>query len=145
MLREAFGLTVVVLLLLAGCASDLTSAVMPGVELAGYHSFYVRRQPSDDRDLAGLIADTLKARGLAASSGVGPPPTDVAVLVAYDVHWAWDVSSYPLSLRIDLRDARTNVLLASATSYRSSLLRKAPKDMVDEVVAAIFSGAGKGG
>src|SRR5262245_42513081 len=134
------GLTLALLLSGAGCSYDLTSAVMPGVALATYRSFYVRQQPKDDRNLASMIAESLRSRGLAASDGLGAPPRDADVVVLYDVHWAWDVSSYPLSLRIDLRDARSNALLASATSYRSSLLRKSPKEMVDEVVAAIFSG-----
>lgn len=125
---------------LAGCSYDLTAARMPGVDLSAYRSFYVRRQVSDERSIAGLITSQLEDRGLQAATGVGPPPSQAQVLVVYEDVWAWDLttSSYLMTLRIDLRDPATNVLLASATSYRSSLARKSPKETVAAVVDAVL-------
>lgn len=128
------------LALLAGCSYDLSATRVPGVDLSAYRDFYVRQQPRDERSIAGLIAAQLDSRGLRASSGVGPAPAAAQVLVVYEDVWAWDFTggSYLMTLRLDLRDPATNVLLASATSYRSSLARKGPKETVAEVVEAVF-------
>jgi len=45
---------------------------------------------------------------------------------------------YMLQLDVQLRDPRTQTVIASATSFRPSLQRVAPEKMVEEVLNEIF-------
>jgi hypothetical protein len=133
------GCIVVLLIATAGCSTDLSSAVMPGVRLASYKSAYVACHPGDDANLCGLIAAQLARRGLTAvTSSEADQSRKADVLVTYEDRWTWDITMYLLTLRIDVRDPRTNVLLATSRVYRTSLARQGPADMVQEAVTALF-------
>ena len=124
---------------LSGCATDLSSAVMPGVQVPELSPVYVVCNPQENADICALIAAFLEGHGIRASRGDADaiPPTAVAV-VTYEDRWMWDGLLYLLTLRVDLRDPKTNVLLATARSFRTSLARKTPTTVVRQVVGALF-------
>jgi hypothetical protein len=132
------------LIALSGCSTDLSSAVMPGVHLPDSHRAYVICNPQEDAGICALIATDLQKHGLTATYGTGAErPEDADVLATYEDRWTWDIVPYLLTLRIDLRDPQTNVLLATARTYRTSLARKTPATMVGEVVDALFTSRGQ--
>jgi hypothetical protein len=55
----------------------------------------------------------------------------------------WDITLYLLELTVTFRDANTGYPLAVGNSYHTSLTRKSPEEMVDEVITNIFQ-ASKG-
>ena len=136
LIRFVFACTAV--LLVSGCAK-LTASVPPGTELSKLRSFYVVRLPPDNRGINQLIRDDLATRGLEATTGPeSARPHAPDVIVTYEDRWMWDITMYMLSLNITFRHPETNTLLASGQSYRPSLERKEPHEMVKEVLDEIF-------
>jgi len=136
--RGRFFLVAATLLLAFGCAK-LTATVPAGAELGKLKSFYVVRHERDGRGINELIRDDLASRGVTVTTGSEPArPKPVDAIVTYEDHWQWDVTMYMLSLNISVRDGASNALLASGQSYRPSLVRIAPREMVKEVLDEIF-------
>lgn len=128
-------------ILLTGCANtELISEVDPQVDISQMKSFHVVKFEKDNRGIEKLIADRLNASGLQATSGPEKiPEKPVQVIVEYQDKWMWDITMYMLELNIDFRDPETNYKFASGRSYRTSLVRKSPDEMVEEVLNDIFS------
>ena len=96
----------------------------------------------DQTRIAGMIADRLRESGFEATSGhPDKAPSGVQAIVSYEDDWVYDFSLYLLELRIDFRDPKTNELLAFGQSYHSSLDRKPPEFIVDEIVTTILAGS----
>ena len=128
------------LLLTAGCSQQLSGAAEPGVNIAQYHSFYVAREK--ENDVTNAIQKDLAGRGLTAAQGLEstvPPAADCKVL-AQD-KWMWDITMYPLEIKVDFVNPKTGALLASGRSYRTSMVRKSPEEMVKEIFDKIFASA----
>ena len=128
------------LAMISGCVNtSLTSDVDPSADLTNLQSFYVVRLPADERGIEKIIESELNAMGKHAISGSDPePPSPVDAVVTYEDKWMWDITMYMLELEIDLRDPDTNYEFATGRSYRTSLARKKPEEMVREVLANIF-------
>lgn len=127
-----------------GCSTDQSGAVMPGVRLTDLRRVLVECRPQDDAGLCELLARDLRGRGWAVeTSGSGESGrAQVDAVVSYEDRWMWDVSMYLLTLRLDVRDPRTNVLLATAHVYRTSLARSTPEEMVRRAVDSLFAAQG---
>lgn len=129
-------------LFLLGCASrihSLDSRITPNINLHAYKTFYVVQHAKDTRHLDKIIRDQMRGIGLKAESGpAGSKPPGMDVIVTYEDRWTWDVTMYLLSLSIDLRDSRNDLLLATGKSYRFSFARKPPEFMAREILEAIF-------
>lgn len=133
--------TLLVLPGLLGCSyTHLYGETMRGVDLKTRGRMYVVHQPEDKQSLNSMISSRLEQEGFDATTlGYATVvPHDADVLVTYEDHWQWDMSMYLITLRIDFRDPVTNELLASGQSYRTSLDRKPPEFMVDEIITAMF-------
>jgi len=127
-------------LILSGCSSqNLRADVDPSSDVAEMTSFYVQRLPSDTRGVEKLIAADLLRRGKRVSHGEAlTPDADVDAIVTYVDQWMWDITMYMLELRIEIRDPETSYVLASGQSFRTSLVRKDPEGMVEEVITEIM-------
>ena len=66
------------------------------------------------------------------------PPAPVDAIVTYQDKWRWDLSMYMLQLDIQIRDPQTRMLLANGQTMRTSLIRKTPEGMVEEVLTEVF-------
>ena len=128
------------LVIISGCVNtELIADIDPTADLSTLQSFYVARFPSDDRGIETMIAAELTSMGKSAKSGHEPkPPAPVDAVVTYEDKWMWDLTMYMLELSIDLRDTETNYKFANARSYRTSLARKSPEEMVKEVLGKLF-------
>lgn len=134
------------LVLISGCVNtELVADIDPSADLVALQSFYVAKFPSDDKGIEAMIAAELNAMGKDATSGVDPKPAaPVDAVVTYVDKWMWDITMYLIELTIDLRDPKTNYRFATARSYRTSLARKSPEEMVKEVLGKFFENQAPG-
>ena len=148
MIRKTFlniSLLFVGALLVSGCAVNRATAnIEPTADLANIKSIYVIKFAPDGRGINNLIANKLKEMGYLVNTGVRAP-SDVDVIVTYKDKWMWDITMYMLELTITIRDPKTDFPLASGNSYHTSLTRKTPEEMVDEVINNIFKQGGPDG
>lgn len=150
--RTAAWCMLLLVAMLQGCAVNRDSAaVAPELDTSRLKTIYVVRSTQDERGVYIAIAERLRQMGRTVSTGPAtavPAATD-AVLI-YQAQWQWDLTMYLLELRVSLREPRTDVLLATATSYHTSATRKSTEEMAAEVLDNIFSrkataaGAGSG-
>jgi len=107
----------------------------------GRGTYFVERQPKDERDLAALIAERMRARGLKATAGeVGAGVPQVDYVVRYTDRWIWDMRMYLSDLRIELRDAKDQSIVGYGQSAQSSLkaMGKTHQDVVDAALDQLF-------
>ena len=129
------------LLFVSGCSNTATATLSPGADLSKVKSFYVVHQPNDTRDLQNLIRDRIVKEGFTATAGPELPQSSYKAdsVVTYVDRWMWDITMYLLELTVTLRDATNGFPLAVGNSYHTSLTRKSPEAMVDEVMTNIFN------
>lgn len=128
---------------MTGCAVNrATATVDPTARLDQMQTLQVKQLEGEDGTIRTLIAEKLRARGYAVTSGE-PMPGKVDAVVTYVDKWMWDLTMYLLELTITIRDPATDFPLASGNSYHTSLTRKSPTEMVDEVLGNIFKESGQ--
>ena len=122
-----------------GCATHLSRPMAPTPNLQQYKTFYVVQSDIDSRGIYKVIQNELTLLGKDVKTGPrSSMPTSVDAIVTYHDDWKWDLTWYLLNLLIQFRDPKTNVLLASAASFRTSLARTEPELMAREVLEAIL-------
>lgn len=135
-----------VLLSATGCAVNQTSAtVNPDLDLGKVKRFYVVKNDTDNRGTDKLIAERLVKLGYAATSGPQQPaPYNADLVATYTDKWMWDMTMYMLELSINFRTPDTGFPLATGHSLHTSLTRKSPEEMVEEVLDSILAKAKQG-
>jgi hypothetical protein len=124
--------------LLSGCAVNrATATVDPSADLAALKTLHVVKLPEENGGINVLIADKFRSRGYTVTTDT-EKRQDVDALVTYWDKWMWDITMYLLELTITVRDPKTDYPLATGNSFHTSLTRKSPKEMVEEVVDNIF-------
>ena len=123
-----------------GCSTvSVTSEVSPNADLTSLKSFYVVKVPNDDEGIDQMITSELTGMGYQAESGLdAKPPTEVDAILKYNDRWAWDMTMYMIELTVDIVDPVNHVPLANGRSFRTSLARKKPLEMVKEVLTEVF-------
>jgi hypothetical protein len=134
-------LLVTVTLLATGCANRATATVSPSSDLSALKTMHVKHFPSDNSGVNMEIADRLRSRGIVVTTGTAPQTGRLDAIVTYRDKWMWDITMYMLELTIDIRDPRTEAVLATGNSYHTSLTRLSQTAMVNEVVDNIFNSA----
>jgi hypothetical protein len=128
-----------ILPLLPGCATNLTSNLVPGASLDELGKIFVVRFEPDKRQLNSIIADKLALMGHPAVAGEADEvPNDIDTLVTYRDNWHWDITMYMIRINIQFRNRKTKELIASGESYRTSLARKNPEEMIYETLVEIL-------
>ncbi|MDH5515689.1 MAG: hypothetical protein OEY45_11085 [Gammaproteobacteria bacterium] len=123
------------LVLLHGCAvNKATATVDQTTDLSALKMFHVKKYSKDTRDTNVLIENKLTEMGFHISG----TETEVDAIVTYVDKWWWDITMYMLELTITLRDPGSDFPLATGHSLHTSLTRKSPEGMVDEVLTNIF-------
>ena len=129
----------VVTLLATGCANRATATVSPSSDLSALKTMYVKHYPSDNSGVDMEIADRLRSRGVAVTTGPAQPAGNFDAIVNYRDQWRWDITMYLLELTIDIRDPKTHALLATGNSHHTSLTRLSQTEMVNEVINNIYN------
>lgn len=136
-------LALATLLFASGCSNRATATLSPGADLTKLKTFYVVHQPKDTHGIHNLIRDRLVKEGLAATAGPesSQGSSSVDSVITYVDRWMWDITLYLLELTVTLRDSTNAFPIAVGNSYHTSLTRKSPEEMVDEVMTNIFNAA----
>lgn len=131
-----------VIFMFAACAAPkLEAKKMPGADLSPLKTVYVEKLTADERGIDQLIASQLTRMGFAVTNSVTASQVDA--IVTYQDRWMWDITMFMVQLSIQVRDGQTKMVLANGQSWRPSLERKSPEEMVEEVLTAIFKGVKK--
>ena len=125
-------------LLSTGCANHATGSVSPSANLLALKTMYVKHYPSDNSGVDEQIADKLRSKGVTVTVGSEASPSSVDAVVTYVDRWMWDITMYMLELTINIRDPKTDSLIATGNSLHTSLTRKSQTEMVDEVINSIY-------
>lgn len=139
MMRRIATLAALALLLgTAGCAVNRATATAdPSLRWEEIKSLHVKPLEGEDGSTRKLIVERFRASGFAVTTDPEPAARPDAV-VTYRDRWMWDITMYMLELTITLHDPRNNVAVATGNSLHTSLTRKSPKEMVDEVIDNIL-------
>jgi len=138
-MRKALFCAIVISFLVSGCITKLSSDLVPGASLDQIRDIYVVKFAPDKRNLHLLIADQLSLMGYRAKAGeTDEPPEGTRTVVTYQDNWQWDITNYMIKIRIQFRDAKDNTLIVSGESYRTSLARESPEDMIKETLEEIL-------
>jgi hypothetical protein len=131
-----------IILFMTGCSKAIIKSDSdPNTNLAELKKFYVQKLPADERGLEKIIAGKLNEFGFQATSGIDAAPADpVDVVVTYKDRWMWDITMYMLEINIEFHNPDSRFVFASGKSYRTSLVRKSPEEMIDEVLRDMFAG-----
>ncbi len=128
----------VLTLMTTGCTNRATANVSPSTDLSMLKTMYVKKIPADNNEVNVLIADKLRSKGVTVTTGTEAPPSNIDAVVTYVDKWMWDMTMYMLELTININDPKTNAQLATGNSLHTSLTRKSPPAMVDEVIDNIY-------
>jgi hypothetical protein len=125
--------------LLAGCVGTLSGQLTIPKEVAAKGVYFVERSPRDGRDLAAMIAERMRLRGLNAVTGPAPPP-DADYVVSYIDKWQWDMRMYLWDLRIEMRGAKDRSIVGFGESQQSSLkaMGKSFNDVIDASLDQLY-------
>lgn len=134
-------LALIAVLVSYGCSNRATAELAPGANLITLKTFYVVHQPKDGRQLNQMISDKLVMKGYSSTAGPELPKGSYKAdsVVTYVDRWMWDITMYLLELTITLREPVNGQPLAVGNSFHTSLTRKSPEEMIDEVLANIFN------
>jgi hypothetical protein len=99
----------------------------------------VVRLDADKRGIEKLISDRLNVMGYKATAGEKTAvPDDAEAIVTYQDKWMWDITMYMIELNVQVRQPKTDIAMATGHSLRTSLARKSPPEMVEEVLTDLF-------
>ncbi|HXA79702.1 MAG TPA: hypothetical protein VNV14_00410 [Opitutaceae bacterium] len=136
-MKKKFPLLVLTLLL-AACSS-LSVQKQAGTNLAGFKKIYVEHRLADGRGVDQLITQELSRLGYDASSGpLTMTPPDTEVVLTYVDEWNWDFTLYMIDLGVQVRDARSGQVLATAHYDHPAMGGKSPAGMVKAVIDPLF-------
>lgn len=139
---RVFSLLFLACLFVSGCAVNKATATLePSADFSNVKRFHVEKFDPDKRGIDELIVKKLESLGYEVQSGEAPKE-NADVLVTYVDKWMWDITMYMIELTINFRDPQNNFPMASGNSYHTSLTRKSPEEMVDEVISNLFTEIG---
>ncbi|TFH30263.1 MAG: hypothetical protein E4G97_05975 [Deltaproteobacteria bacterium] len=133
-------LVICALLVVQGCSVNRATATLaPGADLTRIRDVYVVKEAGDDHNIDELIKMQLTKSSYTATNGPELPlPYKADAVLTYVDKWMWDITMYMLELTVHVRDPETNTSLAVGNSFHTSLSRKSPEAMVEEVLNNIF-------
>jgi hypothetical protein len=142
--RFTRSLLVLLTLALSSCAGILQKQHVenaPGFDAKQISPTHVVKLPKDERGVHQLIVADLNRRGVTATTGTASErPASAKTYITYKDNWMWDITMYMLRLEIRVYDAKTNALLSTAMSERTSAVRKSPEGMIQEVLNMVHNG-----
>lgn len=130
---------VALFLSIAGCSSTIGGYIVPGESIDRNLVYKIEKNKTDERGLSEIILRQLKKKGLKVFIESSDTSKDYDVKIVYGGQWQWDMTWYLLNVDIRFYEKEPSLLLASAYSHRTSLVRKNPTEVVDEAISALFT------
>jgi len=136
-MKKCFPLLVLTLLL-AACSS-LSMHEQAGANLTHIKKIYVEHRLADGRGVDQLIVQELARLGYDASSGpLTMTPPDTEAILTYVDEWNWDFTLYMIDLDVQVRDARSGQVFATAHYDHPAMGGKSPSGMVQATIDPLF-------
>lgn len=143
MIRRLFAASTLLLALGAttGCAVNRASAsLMADADLSKVKTVYVVHAAPDNHQVDQELAKAFEKRGYTVTTGPAlTPPYPQDAVVTYVDKWMWDITLYMIELTVTVRSPASDYPLATGNSLHTSLTRKSPAEMADEVVGNIVA------
>jgi hypothetical protein len=126
---------------MTGCASNrATATLMADADLSKVKTLYIVHADADNHAVDQDLKAAFEKRGYAVTTGPAlKPPYPQDAVVTYIDKWFWDITMYELELTITMRNPVNDFPLATANSMHTSLTRKSPAEMADEVAGNIVA------
>jgi hypothetical protein len=124
-----------------GCAVNrATGTLMADADLSKVKTLYVVHQVNDKRGVDQDLKAAFEKRGYQVTTGPElKPPYPQDAVVTYVDKWFWDITMYMIELTVTVRSPVNDFPLATGNSLHTSLSRKSPPEMADEVVGNIVN------
>ncbi|MBE7537704.1 MAG: hypothetical protein HS122_04775 [Opitutaceae bacterium] len=143
--------TAVLLLFLAlglasGCSTNGSNAAFaPQFDRTKVKFVFVERRLADNNNVRDRFVDALRARGFTAEAGplTLMPEKGVDVVLVYEDYWEWNFGNHMVELRVQLRNPRTNELLAGSVLRRGAVFGKNTSEMVQAIVDDLFKNSSR--
>jgi hypothetical protein len=143
MLKRAFAAacTLVALAATTGCAVNRADAtLMADADLSKVKTLYIVHSDASKHPVDMDLKAAFEKRGYVVTTGPAQkPPYAQDAVVTYVDKWMWDLTMYELELTATVRSPVNEFPLATAHSMHTSLTRKSPEEMADEVVANVLA------
>lgn len=140
-MKAAFASLFLLILLpwLAGCGSA-TGETAVGIDLTKVKNVWVERRLADNNGVRDRFVRALQQRGLQAEAGplTMMPETGVDAVLVYEDRWDWNFGAYMMDLRVELRNPRTQALMATSFVQRAPFVGGSADDMVVRAVTELF-------
>lgn len=125
-------------LLLAGC-SNFSTRTAASLQPKRINHVYVEHRLADGRNLDQLIAAELRRRGYDATGGPATMmPDGEEAIVSYVDTWSDDFTIYLIELDVDVRDAKSGVVIGTGKYFKPSVIGTNPEQMIAKVLDKIF-------
>jgi len=126
---------------MTGCAVNRADAtLMADADLSKVKTLYVVHNEADKHDIDKDLKTAFEKRGFAVTTGPAQAtPYAQDAVVTYIDKWMWDLTMYLIELQVTVRNPANSFPLATADSVHTSLTRKSPAEMADEVAANIVA------
>lgn len=134
---EYVSILLLVLIFTTGCVNKATATPYPAAEVDKINSVYVLKHDKDTNSVNKIIANKFETMGYKVDTGQDSN-FEADILITYIDKWMWDITMYMIELTVIIRDPKTEFPLAKGNSMHTSLTRKSPEGMVDEVIGNIF-------
>jgi hypothetical protein len=124
-----------------GCAINRAEAtLMADADLSKVKTIYVVHSEADKRGVDKDLQAAFEKRGFVVTMGPAQkPPYAQDAVVTYVDRWMWDITMYEIELTAIVRSPINDFPMSSAHSLHTSLTRKSPAEMADEVVGNIVA------
>ena len=124
---------------LAGC-SHLVTRALPHSDISHFKHVFVEHRLADSYGIADEMARQLREMGFDASAGaLTMMPPDAEIVVSYEDMWTWDFKTYMIEIDVQVRNAKTDKILAVGHYYRpSAVFGHPPAAMIHELLAKLF-------
>ena len=126
---------------MTGCAVNRADAsLMADADLTKVKTLYVVHAATDTHDIDKDLKTAFEKRGFVVTAGPArTPPYPADAVVTYVDKWMWDMTMYMIELTVTVRSPVNDFPMATGHSLHTSLTRKSPAEMADEVAGNIVT------
>ena len=126
---------------MTGCAVNRADAtLMADADLTKVKTLYVVHSEADKHGVDADLKTAFEKRGFAVTTGPArTPPYPADAVVTYVDKWMWDLTMYMIELSVTVRSPVNDFPMATGHSLHTSLTRKSPAEMADEVAGNIVA------